>query len=214
MRILLTALFTLLVACGHSPFYRHTVMIQDIDSSGQGTGWFIASDSERSVVATAGHVCGLQHEMYVTDANGDKWIGTVEYMVEDDAVGLDACLILIGGPAVQVARVGPLSDDFGTRVWYAGYPHGTRFVAYGILSSTVGGLNGELREYTTFSGPVTAGASGSPIMSMDDYVVSIVIAGDLGFHEITLGVPHHHMLELQRRADQILRDKRTAPVTP
>lgn len=213
MKTLLVALFVLLTACGHTPFHRHTVVVERLGGE-QGTGWFIASDSERSIVATAGHVCGDESQLHVTDANGEKRIGTVEYMVEDDSVGLDACLIVVGGPAVRVVRVGSLSDEFGTRVWYTGYPQGTRFVTYGMLSQTKGGIGSELTEYAVFSGPVAGGASGSPIMSMDDHVVSIVIAGHRGFHEISLGVPNHHMAELQRRADQLLREQRDANLAP
>lgn len=215
MRTLLVALIALLVACGHTPFYRHTVKLDYIGGEAQGTGWFIATDGKTSVVATAGHVCGQQGLLYVTDALGEKRIGSVVYMIEDDKIGLDACLLVVSGPAVRVARVGPLSDGFGTRVWYAGYPHAIRFVAYGLFTqSGADDRGGDLEHYMLVSIPTAGGASGSPIMSMDDRVVSILIARVVGFHEITYGVAHHHMAELQRRADRILRETRSEPVAP
>lgn len=185
------------------PFsYKHianlTIIPDDLAAGpGVGTGWFIASNGEYSIIATAGHVCNYG-TIIEKDSTGREEIAFPFYINENDETGDDACLLAVSGPAPKVMRAGRISGEFATRVWYVGYPSNTLSVFEGMVSAT--NPDGNL----VFSLPSYGGASGSPIVS-GGRVVSMLVARGVAFDMITIGLSSERVMDMQRRADEMLR---------
>lgn len=165
-----------------------TVFIHMTDGwqEGYATGWFIATDGEYSIVATAGHVCdpglfyGISTDTVSLDKTGTETVALPIYDV-DNAPTEDLCLLvtkLVAPAVLPVAEVSPGQDD---AVHYTGYPSGTR----GSYSGTVEDV--DANGVILLNIPGYFGASGSAVLNDAGEVVGVLSMGDMRFtHHIWL----------------------------
>lgn len=164
-----------------------TVFIHMTDTvsgdEGYATGWYIASDGDTAVVATAGHVCDPGQVYGISDGVGltDEGLLTDEraafpFYDRDDAPTNDVCLLAVPGAGpvavLEVAEVSPAADD---EVHYTGYPSGTR----GSYKGTVEDVASDGVLLLNIAG--YRGASGSAVVNSDGRVVGILSMGDMRF---------------------------------
>lgn len=152
---------------------------------GYATGWYIASDSERSVIATAGHVCdpGLVYEVSQVVSLDDNYEAVEEeayaFYDIDEAPSTDVCLLVVNHPAPAVLPIAEVEPTADAPVHYTGYPSGTR----GSYTGTVENVNPETGTIL-LNIPGFFGASGSAVLNGDGEVVGVLSMGDMRF-------PHH-----------------------
>lgn len=152
---------------------------------GYATGWYIASDSERSVIATAGHVCdaGLVYGVSQVVSLEDDYEAVEEeayaFYDIDEAPSTDVCLLVVNHPAPAVLPIAEVEPTADAPVHYTGYPSGTR----GSYTGTVENVNPETGTIL-LNIPGFFGASGSAVLNGDGEVVGVLSMGDMRF-------PHH-----------------------
>lgn len=142
--------------------------------SGSGTGWYIATDGERSIIATAGHVCDTGPEDAVVYTTSD---GAVAFPIydHDEWKTDDVCLLQVFR-ASRPLRVGGV-PDLGDKVFYTGYPAGTLGTYHGEVSAV------EEEGVVLVSVPTYPGASGSAVMDESTgRVVGMLVVVDTYFY--------------------------------
>ena len=145
-----------------------------------GTGWYIASEGDRSVIATAGHVCAS--EMLTLYEVSDGTLALPIYDHDEDAN--DVCLLEVMTKS-RPLKLGSV-PDIGDAVTYTGYPDGV----LGTYHGEVSGIDPE-DGLVLVSIPAYFGASGSAVL--DDKtgrVVGMLVMGDPNFpgHAWLVGV--------------------------
>ncbi len=137
-----------------------------------GTGWYIATDGQYSVIATAGHVCEGSSitTLYGTSDGHDA---VVIYDHDESQVD-DTCLLLVKGAHAPLSIGGVPAGD--AKVTYTGYPNGTRGTYHGEVAGVRD--NGVV----DVSVPAYFGSSGSAVL--DDStgkVIGMLVTGDTEF---------------------------------
>lgn len=142
-----------------------------------GTGFYFSTQGAYSVVATAGHVCQGTEALELGLPKPTYMVGDLPgYVIydHDNAPEDDICLLLVEAPAQVVLT--PADDvDVGQRVFYVGYPNGTRGTYEGLVER-VDSESGSL-----VSIPGYFGASGSAMLDNNGRVVGVVSMGDMEF---------------------------------
>lgn len=167
-----------------------------------GTGWYIATDGQYSVIATAGHVCegSSLTSMYGTSDGNDAIViyDHDEYQVDD------VCLLLVEAKGIPLRIGGVPAED--ARLTYTGYPNGTRGTYHGEVSGfSEGGV-------VDVSIPAYYGSSGSAVL--DDStgtVIGMLVTGDTQFtqHASLVGAAALH--RAQDFATDFLKRLRSEP---
>jgi S1-C subfamily serine protease len=163
--------------------------------AGSGSGFIVRSDDEVSYVMTAGHVCTPPPPNFAIDPTtisvsydirlktGFGRESTSEIIAIDSAN--DLCLLR------TPTRLGPsleISDDelmLHERVYNMASPAG---LASSLAVPVFDGYyTGNVANLSIFSIPAVPGSSGSPIMTEDNRVVSLVSAAAIKFDEYAIG---------------------------
>lgn len=152
-------------------------------SEGYATGWYIATNDEYAVVATAGHVCDAG-ETYAISAGPARFEVFPDLAQErqaypfydhDDPPVDDVCLLVVPGRAPAVLPVAHEYPAPGSAVGYTGWPSGTR----GSYTGTVEQVEND--GVILLNIPSYFGASGSAVVNADGQVVGILSMGDMRF---------------------------------
>lgn len=180
----------------------------EIDGSGwTGTGWYIASMGNTSVVATAGHVCNAPGDylkfasvpIRVDKSSYKTSEGQAAYPIYDhDVEPDDVCLLFVNHAAPSVIRVAKKPANAGDVVHYVGYPDSI-FGAYDGYVVGVDDLG-----YTSTSLPATGGASGAAVVNDNDEAIGMLVKGDPGFTNHDWLVPLADLQKAQDYADAFL----------
>lgn len=191
-------LVTALAACGSCahPFAAREVVHPDTesrpavmllrthDAKGEELGHCTAWKVDDDLIATAGHCC-TKGENYTIE-NMDGTAGMTPTVVfdaydEENDEGTDMCFLKasVPGAAIELADRDPHN---GARVWSEGFPHEYRLISEGFWS-------GRNTEYGVCSVVVNPGASGSPILDVQNRAVGILVRFHRGMDNLTLVTP-------------------------
>ena len=160
-----------------------------------GSGFIIKSTDDTSYVITAGHVCTPPPPSFPVDMStlevgyrvslktGYGRVATANIVAIDSES--DICLLVASnriGPALEISQ-----DDImlHEEVYNMASPAG---LASSLAVPVFRGYYvGDLATFSTFSIPAIPGSSGSPIMTEDNKVVSLVSAAAVRFDEYAIG---------------------------
>jgi hypothetical protein len=176
-----------------------------------GSGWYISSLGNTSVLATAGHVCnqpGFQLSgtmLPVTVESVHYTAGELDaYPVYDqDTDPDDVCLLFVNHAAPGVIRVAD-SVETGQSVHYVGYPDG-------VLGAYQGWVAGFDDGFTVISAPGYFGASGSAVVNDDNQAVGMLVKGDMNFTGHDWLVPIDMLKKAEAYADALLQRMASNP---
>lgn len=175
-----------------------------------GTGWYIATDGNNSVIATAGHVCAARGDLISGFATVVLAVYSTEeadaYQIYDhDTDPDDVCLLYSPVAAPDVIRIGA-DPNSGDPVSYVGYPNGM----LGAFNGTLIGQE-ETQGFLIASIPAYYGASGSAVLNERGEAIGLLSKGDMEFTNRAWLVPTERLRAARDYANAFLRRLRDQP---
>lgn len=186
--ILASAILIACSSCSHSPVPdapktlsppavgRLVILDEDGDKEGYCTVW----KASATLAVTAGHCCAKDKHYRIEGPNAIPGERIVTLVDNDDQ---DFCVFhaKMKGEPLKIAARDPA---IGSRVWVAGYPKGYYMISEGYWS----GRDIDTRNRAMYSIDAIGGYSGSPVMTADGKVCSILTEGYQGA-SVTFGTP-------------------------